>query len=72
METTSSSTYLYKTTRGSDELGEGVLEFGSAIIWKKEVIKNPVYKPGDTPTQTTNYTINEVSSGTFILLLNPK
>lgn len=68
METTSSSTYQYKTTRGSDELGEGIMEFGSPIILRKEVIRPDRGAPGTL----TNYVTNEISCGSIYLCVEPK
>lgn len=69
-ETTSSSTYQYKTTRGSDELGEGILEFGAPIILRKEA---STYTGRDGQVITRyNYVTNEVSCGTIFLAIEPR
>ncbi|MBE5321096.1 hypothetical protein IM793_18160 [Pedobacter sp. MR2016-19] len=69
LETTSSSTYQYKTTRGSDELGEGILEFGSPIILKKEQY---TYSGRNGTVIGYNYITNEVSCGTIYLAIEPR
>jgi len=68
-ETTSSSTYQYKTTRGSDELGEGILEFGSPIILRKEQY---TYTGRNGTIVGYNYITNEVSCGSIYLAIEPR
>ncbi|WP_316805640.1 hypothetical protein [Pedobacter nototheniae] len=81
IETTSSSSFQYKTTRSSDELGEGIIEFGAPIILRKEVVtptpsttppRNPTPGRTDNIAFTTNYITNEVSCGTIYLSIEPK
>ncbi len=69
-ETTSSSTYQYKTTRGSDELGEGILEFGSPIILRKEA-STYTGRGGQVITRY-DYITNEVSCGAVFLAVEPR
>lgn len=57
VQTTHSTTYTYKTTTGSDELGEGILEFRSPII---------VSQTG------TIYNTYEVNTGVLSLSVEPK
>lgn len=55
--TTSSTTYTYKTTTGSDDLGEGILDFRSPII---------------TNYASGNYATYEVTTGVVSLSVEPK
>ncbi|RBQ05406.1 hypothetical protein [Pedobacter miscanthi] len=69
-ETSSSNTFEYVTTTGSDELGEGILEFGSPIILRKDT-KSYVGRNGTIVT-TEEYITNEVSCGQIFLSIEPR
>lgn len=77
LETTSTSSYQYKTTRGSDDLGEGIIEFGSPIIIRKETVAPNLPTPGRPARQDNHlggikYVMNEVSCGQIFLSIEPR
>lgn len=62
------STYQVKTTKGSDDIGQGTLEFGTPIILKKEQI-NP---SAATNFKSSYYVTHEVKCGPMFLTVAPK
>lgn len=67
---TNSGTYTYKSTATSDDLGEGILEFGDPIIIKKETITT-VDSRG-VPVNTDQYKTWDVSTGSVLLSIEPR
>ncbi|OKS86541.1 hypothetical protein [Mucilaginibacter polytrichastri] len=71
---TKTSTYSYKTTTGSDVLGEGILDFSEPIITQIQI--GPLYSPGlSRPirgTEGENYTTFNVTTGVVNLLVSPQ
>jgi hypothetical protein len=72
--TTQSSVFQTKTTVGSDDLGEGILDFRYPVITNIQM--GPLYAPGDSRpirgTEGENYTTYEVTSGVISMSIEPK
>ena len=76
--TTQSNVFQTKTTVGSDELGEGILDFRSPVITNIQV--GPIYGtpsgPGRQPPlilpSGENYTTYEVTTGVISMSVEPK
>jgi len=79
-QTTSTHTYVLKTSKGSDDIGVGTLIFGDPIILKKEQV--PAENTGSTrpprggssgPSYTDyNYITNDVKCGTMYVSVEPR
>lgn len=65
---TKTDTYEIITTKGSDDLGEGILEFGSPIILKKETVN--IGTP-QRPRTSQHYVLNEINTGSIVLNVEP-
>ncbi len=67
---TTSGTYTYKSTATSDDLGEGILEFGDPVIIRKET--GTVINGRGQPVQTDYYTTWDVNTGSILLSIEPR
>ncbi|MFD2286762.1 hypothetical protein GJU39_17615 [Pedobacter petrophilus] len=74
-ESTTNS-FQVKTTVGSDDLGEGILEFSNPIILRKETVEyTPSRPPRDgsqPPYYKDRYVTNDVSTGSMLISVEPK
>jgi hypothetical protein len=70
LTTTNSNTYQVKVTTGSNDLGEGILDFSNPIILNKETyLYTP---PRGTPYNKERYVTNDVSTGSVLISVEPK
>ncbi|WP_406826489.1 hypothetical protein [Pedobacter sp. KACC 23697] len=70
------NSFQVKTTVGSDDLGEGILEFSTPIILRKERVEyTPSRPPRDgsqPPYYKDRYVTNDVSTGSMLISVEPK
>jgi len=74
--TTNTNSYQVKTTTGSNDLGEGILDFSNPIILRKEKIEYTPSRPprdGSTPPYYKDvYVTNDVSTGSMYISVEPR
>lgn len=71
---THTDTYNYKTTTGSDVLGEGLLDFSAPVV--TQIQMGPLYAPGASRpirgTDGENYSTFDVTTGVINLFVSPQ